>query len=230
MMNSDKIKKELAAAYSNAFDDEFDAIILEAKEHPHVFSKQFENSMKKVLKTGKPDKLSTGKKKPAGKGVRLLLVAAVIVLALTAIACTVPEIRDSIAGFFVKVFGDHVEYTDPNTTKDRIEEEYGLVPIPEGYEKSNTINDGITITTIFENNYGKAILLVQSVNKELLFSVDNESGQFSNVLINDVMARIYLSEEDSQASWIYDGYFFSLTCPSDFDIIEMVKTVNVIDR
>ena len=226
-------EKELAAAYEKAMDAELDAVIAESGKDPHVFSDRFEKSMEEMIRTGRPDKLwsdapkntNEKKKKLSGKGLRILLIAAAILLALTAVACAVPEIRESIAGFFVRIFSNHVEYVDPAITKDRIEEEYGLVSL-DGYQIISKNNDGETNTVTYNNGNGTVIVMIQSVSQQIAFSVDNENGEAEEYKVNDIVVRLYKSEVSNQASWIQDGYFFSLSCPASVDIIQLVLLID----
>lgn len=200
-------EKELANAYGEAFDVEIDAIIAESEKDPHEFSPKFEESIAELIKTGKPKKV---RKAPSKRGKRILIIAIAAVLALVATACAVPEIRESIAGFFVKVFGDHVEYVDPKTLKDFIEDEYALQPIPSGFEQTYYNRTEFSIVTRYEDTEGNIIKLTQVAGENLIDTVDNENGSFTELTIGSKKIRLYYSEESAQASWIEDGYYFSL--------------------
>ncbi len=189
-----------------------------------VFSEAFEKRMSDFF-SGKAVQRKKAKSNPK----RWLIVAIAAVLLLAAVACAVPEVRRSIAGFFVRMFGDHVEYTDPDITKDRIEEEYGLVPIPEGFEL-NTESGSKTRTLRYEDGKGRYIIFIQTVDAEIQISVDNEEGEFSEQTIANKSCRIYISDDGSQASWLENGYFFSMTCSAGLDIIDMIECVRTIDE
>ncbi len=171
-----------------------------------VFSKDFEQSMNEFFAKG-----SSAKKKNKVRPKRWLIIAIAAVVVLAATACAVPEIRESIAGFFVKVFGDHVEYTDPNVTKDSIEEEYGISPIPEGFIVESIVNGETTRITTYRNYSDDVIVLIQSVDPTQINSVDNEYGTSEEKVIDGKSVRIYTSDYFAQASWVQEGYYFSLT-------------------
>lgn len=218
-------------------DREIEAAEAEAKKNPHVFSDRFEKSMEKMIRTGKPDKLwsedysdsGAKKRKLSKRGLKVLLIAAAILLALTAVACAVPEIRESIAGFFVRIFSDHVEYVDPAITKDRIEEEYGLVPVPDGFEVINCSKTDTENVTTYSDLAGNTIVLVQNVREAIDHSVDIEQGVFFERSLDGKSLRIYFSEKSAQASWMENGYYFSLSYSSQIDekafeaIVRLVK-------
>lgn len=202
---------ELAEAYGEVIDAEIEALLAEENE-PHVFSESFEKRMNELIRTGRPN---SGKRAGAK---RWLIIAIAAVLALAATACAVPEIRESIAGFFVKVFGDHVEYVDPAVTKETIEEEYGLVPIPEGFEETYFTNDGGCVATDYIDNKGNIISLHQWSKSFSGEVIDNEHGEFSEYYLGDIAVRIFSSEFGKQASWVQDGYYFSLIYGSKMDL------------
>ena len=170
-----------------------------------VFSEDFEQSMNEFFAKG-----SSAKKKNKVRPKRWLIIAIAAVVALAATACAVPEIRESIAGFFVKVFGDHVEYTDPEITKEGIEEEYNFVPLPEGFSLIEQSKTETTLSSTFSDNERNILLLKQYASGSVSEVVDNELGEFEETVIGNKTVRVYLSEESAQASWMENGYYFSL--------------------
>ncbi|MBR4636764.1 MAG: DUF4367 domain-containing protein [Clostridia bacterium] len=217
-------KQIIADAYGKAMDAEYDAILAEDETEPHQFSERFEEKMNDLINGDASEKKGASRRR-----LRPIWLIAAAVLLLAATACAVPSIRKSIAGFFVKMFGDHVEYTDPDITKDRIEEEYELVPIPEGFEL-NTESGSKTRTLRYEDDKGRYIILIQTVDTEIQLSVDNEEGEFSEQTIANKSCRMYISDDGSQASWIENGYFFSMTCSAGVDITNMIECVRTIDE
>ncbi|MBR6007215.1 MAG: hypothetical protein IK064_06255, partial [Clostridia bacterium] len=122
-------KKELADAIGETIDAEFSAAAAAVEAAPPVLSTRFEKRMEKLIQTADSGRL-------VSKGVkarRIVMIAAAAMIALAAIACAIPAIRENILGFLIKDYGDHVEYSELAATKGRIEEEYGLFTIPEGY-------------------------------------------------------------------------------------------------
>lgn len=217
-------EKELANAYGEVLDIEIDEVIAESEKDPHVFSKGFENRMEELIRAGKP-----GSKKALSKrGKRILIIAIAAVLALIATACAVPEIRESIAGFFVKIFSDHVEYTDPAITKERIEEEYGLVPVPDGFEliRENTSDD--LLEAFYEDNDGNVIIFRQSANSGIDVSIDNEHGEFYEREIGERKVQIYYSEGSCAAAWVENGYYFSLDYGSSIELSIMEEWIGTV--
>ena len=230
-------RQQLLDALVFDLDREIEAAEAEAKKNPHVFSDRFEKSMEEMIRTGRPDRLwsdapentNAKKKKLSGKGLRILLIAAAILLALTAVACAVPEIRESIAGFFVRIFSDHVEYVDPAITKERIEEEYRLDPIPDGFmEVSVQKTDAEIIASYTDGN--NILKLQQSAGEYVSANVDSENGQFYEYTEEGIAVRVLVSDGFTQASWIKDGYYFSLSYYSNIDIDVIKEWIYMVNK
>lgn len=209
-------EKELANFYGETFDVEINEAIAESEATPHKFSQKFEKEMAELIKTGKPKQRKT----TSNRGKRILVIAIAAALALVATACAVPEIRESIAGFFVKIFSNHVEYSESKATKESIEVEYGIIPIPEGFEISYSSNDGESVLTEYVDDEDNIIKLIQGAKGFPGESVDNEHGDFYEYYIGDIAVRIMHNEYGAQAAWLQDGYYFSIVYTSPIELEE----------
>ena len=212
-------KTEFKEAFREAMEIQLASDLKESE--PHEFTPGFEARMEELFKTGEIKKKRTGMK----RGVRILLIAAAIALVLATVACAVPEIRESIAGFFVKIFSDHVEYSGPNVTKERIEEEYGLVPIPEGFELVQKANYGILMETIYSDSEGNVIILRQSAGQANEDSIDNEHGESFLRMLGDNNVLIHYSEVGARATWTENGYYFSIDYASNIELSEFENLI-----
>lgn len=199
-------KKEFTDLLGESISADLASEAVPTERTEQVFSEAFEKRMSDFF-SGKDAQRKKAKSNPK----RWLIVAIAAVLLLAAVACAVPEVRRSIAGFFIRIFGDHVEYTDPAVTKDRIEEEYGLVPIPEGFVGNISVRTDSIMVTDYTNNNGNIISLQQAALKGHKDLIDNENGMFTEEEINGKMIRIYRSKDAAQASWTENGYYFSLS-------------------
>lgn len=218
-------KQLIADAYGKAMDAEYDAILAEEETEPHQFSERFEEKMNDLINGDASEKKGASRRR-----LRPIWLIAAAVLLLAATACAVPSIRKSIAGFFVRMFGDHVEYTDPDITKDRIEEEYGLVPIPEGFSVSFYSNIGTSVTIAYENEDGNSIGLIQSAYNGIDASIDSESGDLTEYNINGKNVMLYYSTDGAHAAWVENGYYFSLdyTAAIELEVFEgWIKCVKI---
>ena len=147
------LREELAEYCGSLIDADIEAAIAAAEKEPVVPSKRFEKRMAALI--------GTDKKASSARIKRIVVIAAAALIALALAACAVPKVRDSVAGFFVKVFGDHVEYSEPDITKERIEEEYGLVPIPEGFELKSEIRTESFLGSTYSDHNGNVIVFHQ---------------------------------------------------------------------
>lgn len=207
-------RKELIGAFEKAFDAEIEEFIAAAEKEPHEFSREFENKMEELIRTGKPNNKTVSRKRAR----RIVLITVAAVLALALAACAIPEVREFIAGFFVQHKGDHDEYTEPAITKERIEEEYGLVPIPEGFDEVVSVRTEKTIIVDYNDQNGNSISLEQSASDRINDSIDSENGEFSELDINGKRVRLYIDSDGyAQASWVENGYYFSLCSMSPVD-------------
>lgn len=214
-------KQEFKEAFREAMEMQL-AEDLAKEDGEHEFSAGFEEQMNEFIRTGKPNNKNKGLSK---RGKRILLIAIAAVLALTLTACAVPEIRESIAGFFVKIFSDHVEYSDPDVTKETIEEEYGLVPIPEGFEVTSATCTDTCNTIIYMDDDQCAIALVQGAKGYNNDSIDNEHGVFSEYIIGDKTVRVYYSEVNAHAAWVDNGYYFFLSCAQFIELQDFLTLI-----
>ena len=196
------LREELAEYCGSLIDADIEAALAAAEKEPIVPSKRFEKRMAALI--------GTDKKASSARIKRIVIIAAAALLVLALAACAVPKVRESVAGFFVKVFGDHVEYTEPDITKERIEEEYGLVPIPEGFELSKVESNDSGMVTLYSDKNNTHIVLIQGTKNSVAQSIDNELGEIYEYRVGDTTVLVRYGEQNAQASWIRDGYYFSL--------------------
>lgn len=151
------------------------------------------------------------------KRVAAALIAAVLLLLM--VGFTSERIRSSVAGFFVETFGDHVEYFDPAITKTSIEEEYGLVPVPEGFEEEVKTRGDKLVVTWYQDSGENAIVLMQFAGKDASLNVDSEHGEFYDKQVEGRIVHFNTGGSVISATWIENGYLFSLSLPSGVDTI-----------
>ncbi len=223
-------KAELAEILARSIDEEFAFAVKEAEKEPHEFSEEHEAKMAELIKTGRPN----DKKGLSKRGRRILIIAVAALLALTAVACAVPQIRKSIAGFFVQEFGDHDEFTRPDMTKSTIEEEYGIVPVPEGYKLTEEIVVDFWISRTYMDDDNNSIILEQHAGdpEHMWTTVDNEHGENYEKEIAGKTVRIHFAEGGCSADWVENGYYFIFSAsviPLDKDTFEeWIASVQII--
>ena len=224
-------KAELAEILARSIDEEFAFAVKEAEKEPHEFSEEHEAKMAELIKTGKPN----DKKGLSKRGRRILVIAVAALLALTAVACAVPQIRKSIAGFFVQEFGNHDEFTRPDMTKSTIEEEYGIVPVPEGYKLTEEMVADLWISRTYMDDDNNSIILEQYAGdpEHMWTMVDNEHGENYEKEIAGKTVLIHFAEDGCSAYWVENGYYFFFgagVIPLDKDTFEeWIASVQIVD-
>lgn len=217
-MNSPAVSENLRSALSAAVDRELELAL--ASCPAFAPSAGFGERMEKLIREEKRPvrRLLNSRVKRAAAA----LIAAAMMLCF--LGFTSERIRSSVAGFFVQVFGDHTEYSDPAITKTSIEEEYGLVPVPEGFEERDTIREECFSSTTYTKGEDTAIILIQQAGDSISEFVDNEHGTVQEYRIDGKNVRISLAEHYAHAAWIENGYYFSLTftSTSPFDIDQII--------
>lgn len=220
-------KVAIADAYGEMLDAEIDAILASAPKEQHIFSDGFEKKMNALINNAGSDEdgCKTEESVPVKRRkVRKLWLIAAAILALAAAACAVPEVRKSIAGFFIKVFGDHVEYSQPEITKTTIEEKYELSPIPYGFEKTEEKETAENYRVSYADADENMIILYQYAGGIGPQVVDNK-GEFSDREIGEKKVSIYNADDYSEAAWIADGYYFVLTCVYHIELQEFESLI-----
>lgn len=149
---------------------------------------------------------------------RVLLIAAIIIaLIITAVACA-PIIRRFIVRF---IDGNYEVIPTPEeneVVRQRIDDIYTLTIIPDGFfevEPQPVLSDMHTVRLWMKGE--ENIVLAQSVWNGGAWNIDGERT-YTKIICNGI--DVYYSEEFGyyDVSWIYDGYLFTITCPSSYEI------------
>ena len=207
-------KAELMEAFREAASAEFAGFSPNESDYTYEFSARFERRM---------DRLIRAESRPTWRFVntnprRLIIIVVAVVMALFAVACAVPEIRESIAGFFVRVFSDHAEITTPEANREMIDDVYELSPIPDGFYLKNRTKSDAVIITEYSNSVGDYIILDQSIYDFLPLSIDTEHGEYTTCVIGEKTVFLHFSKNYTQAIWTENNYIFHLRYLSQVDI------------
>ena len=131
-------------------------------------------------------------------------------------------------------FGDHDEFTRPDMTKSTIEEEYGIVPVPEGYKLTEEIVADFWISRTYRDDDNNTIILDQHAGdpEHMWSTVDNEHGENYEKEIAGKTVRIHFAEGGCSAHWVENGYYFIFSAgviPLDKDTFEeWIASVQII--
>ena len=201
-------KEQLARAFT--------LVMLERTPDPadvtdHVFSARFEKKMEKLIAKEAAHPWSA--RHPAAKP---LIAAAVVLLLLFALSMSVGAVRDPIVHFFQKHFKGHDILVFEMPQKTKVEQEYDLTLIPEGFQpvQRNVTRFGVSST--YENDNGGVLIFEQSlpgVSEGTL--IDNERADLYTVTIDG--HPVFVSETPGVSislAWD-DGYIFWIILKQD---------------
>ena len=184
------------------------------------FSEKFEKSMNQLIKKNNHIKLSTRRKIRKG----LLAAILAIIVAFTGLM-SVSATRTPFVEFIKKVFPQFNEVTlsdEATPPVERIETEYTLTNLPEGYEIDTYQKDDLGIFSVWKNKNGDEIVLIQDL-LDSNFSIDTEHT-YEELYINDYQAYYYAS----QLTWTDGVYWFTLgiTNGDKIELIELSKNIS----
>lgn len=185
-----------------------------------TFSKEFERKMDKLIKKDKRIHFSV--RRTIRKGLIAAIIA--IIVAFTGLM-SVSATRTPFIEFIKKVFPQFNEITlseESTPPVEKIETEYTLTDLPEGFEVKEYQKDDLGVFTIWKNQNGKEIVLIQDL-LDSNFSIDTEHT-YEELYINDYQAYYYAS----QLTWTDGVYWFTLgvTNGDKTELIELSKNIS----
>ncbi|MCD7871840.1 MAG: DUF4367 domain-containing protein [Clostridiales bacterium] len=188
------------------------------------FSKKFENSMNKLIKKNNRIRISTRLK------IRKGLIAAIIaIIVLFTGLINVSATRTPFIEFIKKVFPkfNQITLSDESTPPiEKIETEYTLTDLPDGYEIDIYQKDKLVVMTKWKNKSGDEIVLFQETLDPNL-SIDTEHN-YQELKINRYEAYLMTTERNSVLSWTDGYYWFTLNAPNNLndDLINMAENIS----
>ena len=185
------------------------------------FSKKFESSMNKLIKRNNHIKLSTRRNIKKG----LLIVAIVTIVAFTGLM-SVSATRTPFIEFIKKTFPQFNEITlseESTPPVDKIETEYTLTNLPEGFEIKEYQKDDLGVFVIWRNDNNEEIVFGQDL-LDSNFTIDTEHG-YEELYINGYKAYYYAS----QLKWTDGVYWFTLgiTNGNKSELLKISKNISV---
>lgn len=203
---------------------------------PHVFSKQFERKMQKLIRRANhPIRY------------RVMRIAAAVAIAVAtlfgAVMAVSPEARAAVVGWIKETFGvyahysnDHVQgnndTTSDNNSPKAIKDEYHLAVVPEGYREINVIDKIDGKMHVFANDQGVFIQFSYSYGAKIdsLFIKTENYEKYSD-FVDEAQADIYLAMNEKEPSIIVwqnpnAGVLFHIFAMADqVELIEIAETV-----
>ena len=197
------------------------------------FSEGFEERLRKRLRE-ELDPPYTGRCR-CSRPLRRLVVALLILAALTVTAVATPAIREGLIGFFTQNKGTYYQFSfDPEqaaTAPKTIERVFLPTYIPEGYKKVFDFEGDIAVAYSWKNASGSYISYDQSVinGGEEGQWVNAEDVESSWVNINGY-AVLQIYSDGYMYFWTDSEYFYSLVFSVDFSESECIKVLTSISQ
>lgn len=188
------------------------------------FSEKFEKSMNQLIKKNNHIKLSTRRKIRKG----LLAAILAIIVAFTGLM-SVSATRTPFVEFMKKVLPQFNEVTlseESTPPVERIETEYTLTNLPDGFEITEYQKDELVVMSKWENQIGEDIVLFQEILDSNL-SIDTEHS-YEEIVINGYSAYLNKYELNSSLKWTDGYYWFTLSVPNNLhnEVITLAENIS----
>lgn len=220
-MASEMLKKALLASAHEEYlkiDKLCEPNIWEPSEH---FCSQMENLLQQT------------KKRHTVNIKRVLLVAAVIFLVSVTTVFSFATVREKVINFFKEYYYTHFDmeygFDEPGdiVLGNGINTVYTFSSLPEGFKKASVTENKHSVTTIWENENGDAIILSQGdgITKR---SIDVERLEKTEIVSNGTVFEIYTEENYILILWNTEEYTFSIDYYGEMkssDIIEIAESL-----
>lgn len=163
---------------------------------------------------------------------RQVAVAILIVVLFFTTACGVKAFREAISEFFIGLGNGSYDFYLEYDNHDTIEQRYGFVTYPEGFEE---ISDEVSETSAIlelQNAEGDTIVLSQVCGTGGL-SVDSEQGEIEIFDVNGIEVMLYTMGRNHVAFWVNDSYNFTFAYYGDTDtqsIQELIKMIEPVEN
>lgn len=188
------------------------------------FSEKFEKSMNKLIKKNNHIQLSTR------RNIRKGLLAAIVAIIVTFTGLmSVSATRTPFIEFVKKIFPQFNEITlseESTPPVNKIETEYTLTNLPDGFEMTEYQKDDLVVMSKWENQIGEEIVLFQEIIDSNL-SIDSEHSH-KEIVINGYSAYLNQYELNSSLKWTDGYYWFTLNVPNNLhnEIITLAENIS----
>ncbi len=188
-----------------------------------TFSKEFEQKMDKLIKKDK--RIHFSERRKIRKGLIAAIIA--IIIAFTGLM-SVSATRTPFIEFIKKVFPQFNEVTlsDESTPPvERIETEYTLTDLPEGFEIKEYQRDDSKAFTVWENENDEEIVFSQKI-LDTSFSIDNEHI-YKELFINGYKAYYIEDKSGAFLRWTDGYYWFTINVSKNYKDEIMILQKNI---
>ena len=195
----------------------------------HVFSLRFEKRMDKLIRREAAHPWAV-----SHRLARNLIAAAIVLILLFTLCMSVGAFRDRLFHFFRLHFKDHddVVFELPDA-KNKIETEYEISELPEGFSLKEEIKLSFQIIRIYCHEEEIISFCQEVVNNQQNSSVDNERSQYTEMEIDGCGVFVLENTEQISLAWNQDMYVFwldihkeNVTLDEAIDLFRSIRPVN----
>lgn len=207
-------ESELKNAFREAASLEFAGFPEKGSDRVHEFSEGFGERMARLVRAeGRPTwRLFHTRPK------RLVVIAAVIFAVMLLAACAVPEVRESVGGFFLRIFSDRAEIIAPEGERETIGDEYELKNMPEGFCACWTKKTANALILCYKDETNNDVICLQQFADPCCQCViDNVYAEYAECTVNGKNALVLYGDSFTIGIWEEDGCCFLLYYSSKAD-------------
>ena len=205
-----------------------DAMEIENSDIPddfdYQFSHSFEKQMKKLIRAERRwswHLINTRKK-------RLLLAAAILTM-LVVTAYGIPYVRAAMSNFFWENFSGYSEMIIAENSVKTVDREFELSTFPKGFKLISKYETAAFIEKTYEDSNGVIWSFSQAAaGSSSGYSVDTDTSELIEKYVDGTKITLQISDTDTTAYWMTDGYLLTLDCRGAVDVDTMLEYVQLI--
>lgn len=189
-----------------------------------VPSKRFKKKMVRIIKNGKNYHLNC-----VNHSGRRIIVSVVAIILILAMSMSVSAIRTPVINFLKETWENFTHFfTTETINSEPIEESIENIMTfdhsPTGFVETFNTYDGLQAITVWENEKGDQITLVQNLGS-VDMTLDTEGVDFTEISINNQQAFTYTNKNVTSIVWSDKKYIFTLSFPKNMNFEEMKNLI-----
>lgn len=205
-------------------------------EIEYTFSQKFEKWGQKLIKKTQDKQLKTNARF-SGRTLKLAIIVAALIAALTVTAMAVPAIREAILDFFLSDRGESYGITfDPEQAASAPHEilEYHIPQYaPDGYTICAEDKTPAIVTVIWVDDIGNVIVYNQNFipensTNDNWIGINSEDVIRSSAIISGYKVEIITEQDVYTAVWTDNMYLYMITLPNSLDLTVFEQMLNSI--
>lgn len=202
-------------------------------EIDYTFSEKFERWGKKIIKRT-PDKKKQNPIKFNSRSLKVFILVAALIAALTATAMAVPAIREALMDFFLVDRGDHYSVTvNPEQAKDAPDmvEEYRVPQyVPAGYNLIIDDKNVAAVVMIWRKSEQERICFTQRTidNESDKDTINSEDVMRKPIVMQGYKVEIIQDEYEYTTIWTDNMYLYYMTISNSVPLSEFEKILGSI--